>query len=330
MTEKIELMVKRYSQLDQKRALFALVFDWTIIVLAIMFFKQINSWWLYPIVVIMIGARQHALGVISHDIVHYRFLHNRKLADWIGNLFITWPMFFTINGYRSMHLRHHSHVNTMEDPDLVRRQGKWDWVFPKTKKQLYSLFLMDISGLNTLQYFKKLFFYQHDQKLKNDYKKISIFHYWAQAIYYLILFVVLFLSDNLTNYFLFWVIPMLTWLKFAKRIRAMAEHFGIHNNHYDEITRTTLTNSFGKFLLCPHGINYHVEHHRYPGIPMYRLEDFHKALKGTGLFGKMGHISNGYFLDVMKEMTIDCELNRMFKKLSSALKSSTHYRKVYK
>lgn len=310
MSTKIEQIVKEHSTLNEPRAIRELLLDWSLIIATIYIFKQINNPWLYPIAVIIIGARQHALGVISHDIVHYRFLHNRKLADWIGNLFITWPMFYTVNGYRSMHLRHHSQVNTMEDPDLVRRVGKWDWVFPKTKLQLYTMFIIDITGLNTLQYFKKLFFFKSDKKLKEDYKRVPMSNYFAQGIYYVLLLTLLIATDNILNYLFFWVVPMLTWLKFAKRIRAMAEHFGIPKGEYDELTRTTLTNSLGKFFICPHGINYHVEHHRYPGVPMYRLEEFHQRLDKVGILKKMGHVSNGYFNGMLMEMQLDCSLNR--------------------
>lgn len=307
----LDKIVKEYSEIREVKGIFDLIVDWVTIIGTIYLYFLIDSLYFYPIAVIIIGARQHAIGVVSHDIVHYRFLKNRKLADMIGNVFITWPMFFTINGYRSMHLRHHKYVNTYEDPDLTRRQGKWDWVFPKSKKQLYILFFMDITGLNTLQYLKKLFFFKTDKKLKEDYKKVSRKAYILQGLYYVVLFSILFLTNTFYIYIFFWIVPMLTWLKYSKRMRAMSEHFGIPNGDYAELTRTTYTNAFGKFLICPHGINYHVSHHKYPSVPMYNLEDFHFKLKEIGVFDKMGHLSHGYFKDVMNEMTKECQLNEI-------------------
>jgi fatty acid desaturase len=322
MTDQIQLnsnlnldsVVRDFSEINQLRGIFELIVDWLIIICTILLYQYIDYILLYPLVVIVIGARQHALGVICHDIVHYRFLKNRKLADFLGNFFMTWPMFFTINGYRSMHLRHHKYVNTDDDPDLVRRKGKWDWIFPKGKTDLYKMFIMDIFALNTFQYIKKIFFYKNDDKLKEDYKRVHMRTYLLQFTYYAFLFIILFYTNNIQNYILFWIIPMLTWLKFAKRVRAMAEHFGIPNAHYAELTRTVYTNSFGKFFICPHGINYHISHHKYPSIPMYNLEKFHHKLKELGVFNGLGHISHGYFSEVINDMTKECQLNKSINK----------------
>ena len=120
----LEDKIRELSKLNPTKFLLYLYLDWFIIIAAIYMHIFFNNPIIYICTVLVIATRQQALGVLSHDIVHFRFLNNRKFADLIGNVFMTWPLFFTIPGYRSMHLRHHSKVNTDDDPDWVRRKGK--------------------------------------------------------------------------------------------------------------------------------------------------------------------------------------------------------------
>lgn len=308
----LDIKIKEYSQLRPIVSLSWLVIDWTVIFISIYLSIKLNNFLFYLFSILIIGSRQHAIGVLSHDIVHFRFMKNRKLADFIGNLFMTWPMFYTIPGFRSMHLRHHSKVNTLEDPDWVRRKGKSDWVFPMESKRLYKMLFMDITGLNLYQNIQKVFLPKSDKKLKSDFQKLSKFYYLGMALFYITLFTSFSYFNLWTEYFLYWIIPYFTWFKFIKRLRAIGEHFCISDQSVDELTRTTLIGPLESFFIAPHNINYHAEHHRWASIPWYNLKAFHSYLDKSDQFQKMGHLtSKGYLRGVLKEVPIGCELNKV-------------------
>lgn len=307
----IEQKVKELCALNPTKFILYLYLDWAIIFAAITAHQAYPSWWVYLIVVIIIATRQQAIGVLSHDVVHYRFLNNRKLADWIGNIFMTWPLFFTIPGYRSMHLRHHSKVNTQDDPDWVRRQGKKDWLYPMGKRKLYFMLFMDISGLNLYQNIQKLFLPKADKKLKDDFKSVDSSYYIVMGLYYILMLTAITYYGAWKEFFMYWIVPYFTFFKLIKRLRAVGEHFGVPQEDILEITRTTIANPVEEFLFSQHNINYHIEHHRYAGVPFYNLPKLQKFLMDRGELARMGHITkNGYLRGVLKEITQDCMLNK--------------------
>jgi fatty acid desaturase len=303
----LEQTVKRLSTLRPAMAINALIIDWIIIISTITITETFFNPLLYILAVMIIGGRMHALGIMSHDVVHYRFLPNRKLADIIGNIFMTWPLFYTVPGFRSMHLRHHSKLNTDEDPDWVRRRGKDEWTFPMSENKLMGIMAKDVSGFNLYQYIMKVFVLpKKDKKLKKDFDSLPVTYYVAMALFYITLFTVITYFGVWKQYLIYWVIPIFTWLKFIKRVRAVAEHFAIPAGKRDELTRTVIPTFFERIFVAPKGINYHIEHHRYPGVPWYHLEEFHHILQKQGLLTQMGHVTDGYLKGVLREARKEC------------------------
>ena len=86
---------------------------------------------------------------------------------------------------------------------------------------------------------------------------------------------------------LMWPAAFLTSYMLIARIRQVAEHAGTpdlfdldpRNN-----TRTTLPRWWEIPLMAPNFVNYHLEHHMAPGVPAYRLRDFHRFLKDRGVY----------------------------------------------
>jgi fatty acid desaturase len=311
-TNKDHVLLKLY-ELKPLISLGALLLDWLIIILAIYGHKIWPNAFVYLIAVIVIATRMQAIGVLVHDVVHYRFLNNRRLADWLGNLFMSWPLFFTIPGYRSMHLRHHSQVNTDLDPDWVRRKGKSDWIFPMGKSQFYKMLFFDLTGINFYQNLQKLFLPKSDDQLKKEFISLGVYYYVAMFGFYLSALGLIYYFNLEWDFLLYWLIPYFTVFKLIKRIRAIAEHFAIPDKKIAEITRTTLASPWEEFLFGQHNINYHVEHHRYPAVPWYHLKSLHQFLVSQGELNHLGHVSHGYIKGVLKEVHEYCQLNQHIK-----------------
>jgi len=87
--------------------------------------------------------------------------------------------------------------------------------------------------------------------------------------------------------FLFWLFPFAAmwklWLlplviaAILTQMRAIAEHGMTTRGNVFTATRTVVSNRFVSFMMC--NINYHLEHHLFPGIPWYNLPKVHQLLQ---------------------------------------------------
>ncbi|MEZ5040247.1 MAG: fatty acid desaturase family protein [Saprospiraceae bacterium] len=276
----------------------AIAYNWLLII------GSIYLGTLYPVfyvlAVIIIGARQHALAILMHDATHYRFLKNRKWNDLITNVTTMYPIFTSIEAYRSNHLRHHQHLNTEDDPDWVAKLTKRAFQFPKTKKEfllniLAYFFLLD--GIkDALWLLKRL---SHSSKKSN--KKTST--KFPQLVFFVLLFGTLTLFGLWKYYLLFWIIPYFSTFFMFQYIRSVAEHFGdLSYDHLLTSTRSVKATLIERLLLAPHNVGYHIEHHLYPGVPFYHLPQLHKLLMEVKSYREKAHITEGYMKGLLEEL----------------------------
>src|SRR4051812_26940478 len=73
--------VRRLSKISPLRWLFAVGFQWMVIMGAATVVIKFDQWYLYPLSVVVIASRQHALGVCLHEGAHYLAFSNRLLND---------------------------------------------------------------------------------------------------------------------------------------------------------------------------------------------------------------------------------------------------------
>ena len=68
------------------------------------------------------------------------------------------------------------------------------------------------------------------------------------------------------------------------RLRALCEH-GAVLNFSSALTaaRTNYPSKWFQWLLFPHDVNYHLEHHVYPAIPHYNLPACHQQMMQLGM-----------------------------------------------
>lgn len=248
-----------------------------------------TSWVVIPCV-LLIGTRQHALFVLAHESAHYRLFEQRWLNDLVGRACATLQG-LSMCTYRVIHRLHHNNLYGELDPDTALHggypRGKW-YLLRKLLKDLsgltawktYAYFLGGAPALNTQTNVALRPLDDTSAKLRDqarsDRNTVICFHLVALSVFAL--------GGYLVEYLLLWILPLVTVVQAILRLRAIAEH-GATTDFSSPLTaaRTNLVPAWLGWLVFPHHVNYHIEHHLYASVPHYHLPELHRELASRGL-----------------------------------------------
>jgi fatty acid desaturase len=250
--------------------------------------------WPNPLVialaVILIGTRQHALFVIAHDAAHYLLYENRRINDLVGRAAAT-VQGLSMCTYRVIHRLHHNNLYGELDPDTALHGG-----YPRGRAYLVKKLLKDLSGLTawkTYAYFlggapalntsTQVALRPLDdtsEKLRRDAKRDRNF----VIAFHVVALIAVAWSGYLVEYLVLWILPLVTVVQAILRWRAIAEH-GATTNFSSPLTaaRTNLAPAWLEWLIFPHHVNYHIEHHLYASVPHYHLPALHREMRARGV-----------------------------------------------
>lgn len=292
--------LKSLSVLQPWRTGMAVALDWAVIVLAIAASELSGSWWLYLPAVLVIAGRQHGLAALLHDFAHYRFLPNKKVSDWVGDLFLAWPLLATLEGYRRNHLGHHRYLNTDQDPDWVVKVASREFTFPQEMRFAVLNLLGYLVGVSTVRDFRKAL-----ARIKAD-EKSTPGYVAARIGFYVVAATLLTVTGSWTGFLLYWVVPYATFFFMFMYIRSVAEHFGptMDYSHDLTATRTTIPYFWERWFFAPHHMNFHIEHHLYPSVPQYRLPELSKALMANPEYAARAHVTRGFTTGLWRELIV--------------------------
>ncbi|HZQ54200.1 MAG TPA: fatty acid desaturase [Bryobacteraceae bacterium] len=79
------------------------------------------------------------------------------------------------------------------------------------------------------------------------------------------------------------------------RIRSIAEHFALPKTHILNESSVIHPAWWESFLLAPHHVSLHLDHHLLPYIPWYRLPKLHKRLLATDEYQTLAHVNSRFF-----------------------------------
>lgn len=240
----------------------------TIIILLIHFLiaKYLNYLLMIPFFFIL-GILYYHVIMIVHELVHFTFVPNVKLNKFLGNL-ISPLIGLNFQSYREIHFNHHKAKTIESDPDAyiyapVLKEKKW-----------YKRIAIFLVG-SIFELFIKM-------KAKSLSNKGNFFNRYSVIIAQLALLLTFIVFSNPYNYFIFWLLPIITIGLFLNRLRVLIEHgyeFREKLNHNPQKTVNVKCNFLEKIIFAPHNFNYHKEHHDFPGIPYYQLPEVYKTRK---------------------------------------------------
>ncbi len=272
--------------------------NWLQIIAAMALFFYFPNVLTFLLSVIVIGSRQFALAVLAHDGAHNLLFSNEKINDFISQWFCAFPLFSDNRPYRPYHLAHHRFTESENDPDLSLSAP-----FPITKASFRRKVIRDLTGQTGFRRYsialKSIFSSEADNfagRIKKISDKIGGFF-----ISNLVIFSLITIFSHWSIYFLLWWIPAFTYYSLIVRIRNIAEHSVTPGDTNLNNTRTTKASLLTRYLLVPHHVNFHLEHHLFTNCPWYNLPKVHEMLKGEPLRDKMC-IEESYF-SVLRKAT---------------------------
>jgi fatty acid desaturase len=292
-------VLARFTQRSDWRSTVAVLSDGAIIALAA---AVALSFWPDPLALVpaifVIGTRQHALFVIAHDAAHYLLYQNRKLNDLVGRAAAT-VQGLSMCTYRVIHRLHHNNLYGELDPDTALHGG-----YPRGRAYLAKKLLKDLTGftawktyayflggapaLNTSTHVAVRPLDDTSEKLRREAKAdrnlVVVFHMAALALFAW--------SGYLVEYLVLWILPLVTVVQAILRLRAIAEH-GATTDFSSPLTaaRTNVVPGWLGWLLFPHHVNYHIEHHLYASVPHYHLPALHREMQARGLLASAEVVS---------------------------------------
>lgn len=207
------------------------------------------------------GLSLSTLSVLSHESSHNLMTRNPKIDRWIG--FVCGiPILFSGMGYRIMHPLHHKYIRTEQDPDDIENVTKdpflLRWVYVLVFFLSVYTYLVMVP-LNAIRRSRRP-------------EQVSVILEFIAMVGIVVLGWMMLPAQWMIEG---WLLPLLVAGQVAN-VRGIAEHGMTTGGNEMTDTRTVATNPVLSFLMC--NINYHIEHHLYPGVPWYHLPKVNKIL----------------------------------------------------
>lgn len=171
------------------------------------------------------------------------------------------PTSSSMAGYRNTHFAHHRELNSENDPDWQRNFGLEE----KETRDIPAAV-----ARARLFFFAALLF------------SSVVLGFWQLLL-------------------LYWIIPLLTVFLAIRYIRSVAEHYAVEHENVLNESRTVLAPVWELWLIAPWGLNYHLEHHLFPGVPCFRLGELHRLLMTREPYPQIAHITHGYFSGLLRD-----------------------------
>jgi len=294
--------IKQYLSADEIRALvtpsdlrgaLSVATTWGLIVASFFLVAHTPLWLGVPLAIILLGNRQLALAVLTHEAAHRSLFRTRWLNPLVGQWLCAYPTWNDTARYREHHLRHHRWAGTDRDPDLALIEP-----FPTTRASLLRKCARDLVGYTGLKRVIGLvlidFGYleynvsgvarrlpQEGRRLR-DVWRTGLRNVAGFAAVHAVVVAALWAGGLMWAYGLWWLAYLTTYSLFL-RLRSIAEHACTERTaDVMRNTRTTLANPLARLTVAPHHVNYHLEHHLLMTVPHYHLPRLHRLLRERG------------------------------------------------
>jgi len=277
---------------DNWHALLGLSTDFTLVALCA--WASGHCYYLYPLALLIIGARQRGLATVMHDAAHGRAAKSRHLNNLIGRYLTAFLIFQSFNAYKHSHVHeHHPYLgDPQKDPDFLFYQDAGLYAVKDRKAFGLEHVLATLLLFNMPQYIGYLFKHRFGSLVRYKGEALGMFVLWSGL---LSAAVWLGLVQQLL---LFWVLPYLTAFMVIGRFIEIAEHYPLLGQSQDGLllTRNRFSHPLEGFFLSVHQENFHLVHHLRPSIPYWNMEKAHRLMLNDRQYRQVNAGFGGVFL----------------------------------
>lgn len=270
------------SELKERKALIPLrdiALDYGAIVASILLFVSFQNAISLVVAIIISGVFIYRLQIIAHDGLHYALANNKTLNDFLTRWILLAPQFTPMTLNRKNHLNHHGRFASEYDKD---------WQYYKsadkdTRSKFYKWFMLVFGFGFVFKIAFKLFGLDKNakvQKVKESNPPGFGEDLLAIAIMQVLIFTAFYATLGWPYYFLIWCLAVFGVMVPLNTLRSFAEHSIPEPDNSAANRLFTYGGGFLElFVLAPHNMNYHYEHHEYMYIPYYNLPRLKKLLQ---------------------------------------------------
>lgn len=277
------------------RATAIVIFDWAMILALFCLAAAFPNPLVLLLVIVMLGGRQMALGVLVHETGHKSLFTSPEINHLVGTWLSGYWVFSDKDAYMRGHLMHHKDCGTTEDPDLKNFEA-----YPVSTTSFRRKVSRDILGKLGWRRIKSIArSLTRLGELKPATRQMLIRSVGCNLLMLTTMAVL-----GVPWLYALWVIAFMTSHMLITRIRQIAEHAAVPDHFESDTrlnTRTIYINWLESLLVAPHDLNYHLEHHLMASVPIYRLRAFHNILLSKGYYDGVV-FPKGYF-NLMKQVT---------------------------
>jgi 1-acyl-sn-glycerol-3-phosphate acyltransferase len=223
------------------------------------------SWPLWLACEAAVGMAIHAMATLMHEGIHGTLFRRRRLDRWLGFLCGA-PALFSFTAYKVAHLTHHNHTRTPRDPD--------DFLNVSPSRRVRSLVFYAWLVAGMFAYLLHVPIGALRLATRRE-RRAIVTEYALMAAMAATAFIVCSRLGRLDVLLHAWILPLSVAIAFGN-VRSWAEHALTRPGHPLTHTRTVTSNPVVSFLMC--NLNYHLEHHLFPGVPWYNLPRLHALL----------------------------------------------------
>jgi fatty acid desaturase len=268
------------------------------------------SWplgWAIPVgvvVVLLLGTRMNAFGVVLHEGSHGFLAPSRTWNDRICNWGAAFWSINSVEEYRPTHRLHHRYLGGERDPD------RNFYLVPARRGALTLLLLQDLAGVTA--------FRRATSRIAGTSQEsgapaslltrpqLLIGKFVTQAIVLGQFLYFQGIPRGLAFYVVFWLVPIVCLYPMILRLKTITEHFdaGLRDPATVHWTARTSVAGWLQNHLIGARMEYHFEHHVIPTIPFKGLRTLHRTLDRSDLFDRHGELlSQGYVIFLARAVT---------------------------
>lgn len=230
------------------------------------------AWYTFALALVVIPSRQHALLNVSHECMHGTFLRDKKANEWVG-VIASALVGSRFRASRAHHFAHHRYVGTVADPDHDLHAGDGQ----ETRRDLWRRMAAAMLGGYAFQTLSR-------KPLASVSPRAMRLDAMGLVCTQLILIGVISYTMHFWVYLFLWAAPLVTITLTLHLVRSFCEH-ALTDEERDPLSAPMVSvhaNWLEAFVFSPYNLQYHAEHHLFPGIPGPRLPQVRRWMAQHG------------------------------------------------